>query len=237
MVLLSDSIDLVIFDCDGVLIDSEVISARVIVDMLACEGVSIDLDYVYKHFLGQQFSCVGRIVLQNFAIDLPDSFESNYRQELLLAFKQELRTTSGIHNVLSNLGVRSCVATSSSLLRTQGALKLVGLTDYFGGSIFTASQVKHGKPAPDLFLLASKEMQVEPKRCLVIEDSLAGINAATAAGMRVWRYTGASHLRAITNDLASALNHIPVFDNWGDFFKMEPGLQKTNNHFGDQNDD
>jgi len=83
-ILLSDSIDLVIFDCDGVLIDSEVISARVIVEMLAAEGVSIDLDYVFKHFLGQQFSCVGSAVLQNFSVKLPESFESNYRQKLLV---------------------------------------------------------------------------------------------------------------------------------------------------------
>ncbi len=221
-----NSIDLVIFDCDGVLIDSEVISARVIIEMLARQGLLIDHDYVYKHFLGRQFSCVGETVLQNFSIDLPDSFESDYREELVLAFKKELVATKGIKDVLSNLGVRSCVATSSSPLRTQEALKLVGLINYFGGNIFTASEVKFGKPAPDLFLLASKRMQVEPKRCLVIEDSVMGISAATAAGMNVWHYTGASHLVSAGSEITNQFPTISIFDKWEVFFDMATGLKK-----------
>lgn len=233
-----DSIDLVIFDCDGVLLDSEVISARVIVDMLAAEDVLIDLDYVYKHFLGQQFSCVGRTVLQNFSTNLPDSFESDYRKELLFAFKKELRTTLGVKDVLANLGVQSCVATSSSRPRTQGALELVGLTGYFGESIFTASEVKYGKPAPDLFLLAAEKMQVEPKKCLVIEDSIMGITAATAAGMRVWRYTGAQHLSAATSrKLPNQFSQVSVFNSWRMFYQMAPYLRKPGITIGDQNDD
>ena len=223
-----DSIDLVIFDCDGVLIDSEVISARVIVEMLALEGVSINLDYVYKHFLGQQFSCVGRKVSQNFSIDLPNSFESNYRHELLQAFKQELVTTLGVKDVLLNLGVQSCVATSSSRPRTQGALEFVGLTDYFADNIFTASEVKQGKPAPDLFLLASQKMQVEPDKCLVIEDSMTGIEAAIAAGMKVWRYVGARHLKSRADELPDQLSQVSVFDDWQTFYKMAPDLRKPN---------
>jgi len=235
--LSSDSIDLVIFDCDGVLIDSEVISARVIVEMLALEGVSIDLDYVYKHFLGQQFSCVGRVVLQNFSVKLPDSFESNYRKKLLMAFKQELRTTMGVKDILSNLAVHSCIATSSSRPRTQGALKLVGLTDYFGESVFTASEVEHGKPAPDLFLHASKKMQVEPKRCLVIEDSIMGVRAATAAGMNVWRYAGARHFKSSNRNLPDQFSQVPVFSNWHTFYERAPNLRKLSLTFGNQNDD
>ena len=226
MILSSDSIDLVIFDCDGVLVDSEVISARVIVEMLANEGVDIEPDYVYKHFLGRQFSSVGETVLKNFSIDLPSSFESDYREKLVLAFKQELRTTTGIKDVLSNLCVRSCVATSSSRLRAQESLKLVGLINYFGDNIFTSSEVKFGKPAPDLFLLASKRMQVEPDKCLVIEDSVTGISAATAAGMNVWRYTGASHFGFGVGGVADQFSKVSIFDEWGKFFEMVPALKR-----------
>jgi len=232
----SNSIDLVIFDCDGVLIDSEVISARVIVDMLALEGVLIDVAYVYQHFLGQQFSCVGQTVLRNFSVRLPDYFESHYREQLLLAFETELRTTSGVKDVLSSLGARSCVATSSSRLRTQRALELVGLTDYFDEHVFTASEVEHGKPAPDLFLLASEKMEVEPERCLVIEDSLMGLSAGMAAGMKVWHYSGGHHLRSNNSDLPKQFSQIPVFNNWGNFYKMAPYLQKKELTFGDHND-
>ena len=236
MILHSNSIDLVIFDCDGVLIDSEVISAQVIVDMLALEGVLIDLDYVYTHFLGRPFSCVGQIVMQEFSVDLPESFESNYRQELLLAYKKGLRTTDGVKEVLSNLGVASCVVTSSSRLRTKGALQLVELTDFFADNIFTASDVTHGKPAPDLFLLASQRMQVEPKNCLVIEDSLIGISAAVAADMNVWRYTGARHFISTAIDVVDQFPHVTVFNDWRNFFQMAPDLQKLNMAVGDQND-
>lgn len=232
----SDSIDLVIFDCDGVLIDSEVVSARVIVEMLAMEGVLIDLEYVYKHFLGRQFSCVGRTVLENFAIRLPESFEADYRHALLSAFEEELKITTGLKDVLSSLNVPNCVATSSSRQRTQGALELVGLTDHFGNRIFTASDVKHGKPAPDLFLFTSEVMQVQPKNCLVIEDSLMGIEAALVAGMRVWRYTGASHLSSTTGELKGQFSQVPVFDDWAAIFAMEPALQKLNTLLENQND-
>jgi len=205
--------------------------------MLALEGVLIDMEYVYKHFLGQQFSCVGKTVRQNFSVELPDSFESNYREELIVAFQQELRTTSGIKSVLRDLGVPSCVATSSSRSRTLSALGLVGLTSFFGERIFTASEVKHGKPAPDLFLLASQTMQVEPKRCLVIEDSVTGIGAAVAAGMNIWRYTGARHLRSKINELPGPFSDVPVFDSWQMFYEMAPSLRKLGVTQGKQNDD
>ena len=236
MTLCYNSIDLVIFDCDGVLIDSEVISAQVLVDMLTPEGVSIDLDYVYKYFLGQQFTSVKQALLQNFSIDLPDSFESEYRQQLLLAFEKDLRTTSGVKEILSKLNVACCVATSSSLLRTQGALKLVGLTDHFSETIYTASQVKRGKPAPDLFLFAAKQMQVEPKNCLVIEDSISGIKAGISADMSVWRYTGASHFKSTNKELTDRDLQIPILDSWKEFYKMAPNLQKLSTTAGDQND-
>ncbi len=220
-------INLVIFDCDGVLVDSEVISATIIVKKLAEEGVEVDLDYAYKHFLGQNFSRVVQKVRRNFKIKLPEDFRSRYRAELLEAFENNLRATHGVERVVSNLAVDSCVATSSSPPRTQRALELVGLTDFFGTNVFTASQVKHGKPAPDLFLHAAKIMHAEPKNCLVIEDSLAGLSAALSAGMSVWRYTGGSHLMSVNNPLPDRFAQVPVFKSWQEFYAMAPQLSKT----------
>lgn len=232
MILSPNSIDLVIFDCDGVLIDSEVISAKVIVDMLANEGVKINLEYVYDNFLGRQFSCVGQKVADNFCINLPSTFEADYRRELLLAFEKDLSITSGIENVLSNLGAKHCVATSSSPQRTQAALKIVGLDAHFNENVFTASEVKNGKPAPDLFLHVATQMQVEPSNCLVIEDSVMGVTAAVSAGMNVWRYTGAGHFSQGANNSLDQFPQVSVFNSWSAFFEMAPDLNKLNTMIG-----
>ena len=232
MILPPNSIDLVIFDCDGVLIDSEVISAKVIVDMLANQGVLIDLDYVYNNFLGRQFSCVGQKVADNFCINLPTTFESDYRSELLLAFEKELSITSGIDTVLSNLGVQHCVATSSSPQRTKAALNVVGLDKHFKENVFTASEVKNGKPAPDLFLYVAGQMQVEPSNCLVIEDSVMGVTAAVSAGMNVWRYTGAGHFNKTVSNSLDQFPNVSIFDSWRNFFEMAPSLNKINTVIG-----
>jgi len=114
---------------------------------------------------------------------------------------------------------------------------LVELTDYFGQRVFTASEVKHGKPAPDLFLYAAEKMQVEAERCLVIEDSVMGITAATEAGMRVWRYIGARHFGFGSGNLPKQFSHVPIFDNWSMFYEMAPDLQKLSLALGDQHDD
>jgi HAD superfamily hydrolase (TIGR01509 family) len=219
-------IELVIFDCDGVLIDSEVISANIIIKQLDAAGVMVDLDYVYEHFLGQNFSNVVKKVRRNFKVTLPEAFQSGYLHALLAAFESKLRATQGVEHVLRDLAVRSCVATSSSPQRTQGALELVGLTQFFGANVFTASEVKMGKPAPDLFLHAAGKMNVAPENCLVIEDSLVGLKAAISAGMNVWRFTGGSHLVSTNGHLPERFSHVPVFDNWQEFYAMAPCLSK-----------
>ncbi|OWY10616.1 hydrolase [Thioclava sp. F42-5] len=186
--------DLVIFDCDGVLIDSEIISAQMLIDELATLQVNIDLDYVARHFLGRSYPTVMKQIRSEFGLDLPEEFEAQYRARLLDAFERDLRVTQGVANVLEALDVPWCVATSSSLPRAERSLEIAGLRDRVGDRLFTASEVAHGKPAPDLFLHAAEKMGASPARTLVIEDSLNGIRAGLAAGMEVWRFTGGSHL-------------------------------------------
>lgn len=218
--------DLVIFDCDGVLIDSEIISARMLVSELARLGVVIDLDYVAKHFLGRSYPTVMNQIRQEFGLDLPPEFEDAYRTRLLAAFEAELRIMPHVEDVLAALDLPYCVATSSSPRRAESSLRLVGLGSLTGARLFTSTMVARGKPAPDLFLHAMAAMgMTDPARCLVIEDSLNGVRAARAAGMQVWRFTGGTHLfDRVLDEPADALPH-GRFASFADFFQTVPGLR------------
>lgn len=222
------SFDLVIFDCDGVLIDSELISAKKLIQTLADYDVSVDLAYVSKHFLGRSYPTVLRQIRAEFDIVLPENFEAEYRRTLLKAFKISLNIMPGVEDVIDNLRVEYCVATSSSLERVHTSLKHVGLFDKLSDYIFTASQVKNGKPAPDLFLLAASQMGVAPEKCLVIEDSLNGIRAALAAGMTAWRFTGGSHIDQADKTGPTTAEADLAFDEFTEFFGLAPDLKAKN---------
>ena len=218
-------VELVIFDCDGVIADSEVISASLLVRQLQPYGICIDADYVFRNFVGKSFPVVADIIGERFGVALPSTFVSDYRAALREAFAESLQATPGLPDVLAQLTCASCVATSSSPPRVAYTLETLGLADHFGANVFTASQVAEGKPAPDLFLFAAREMSTPPQRCLVIEDSAAGLEAGLAAGMKVWRYVGASHIA----DTARARDETPagvtVFDNWDRFYVLAPELR------------
>jgi HAD superfamily hydrolase (TIGR01509 family) len=207
--------DLIIFDCDGVLIDSEVISARQLIAELAGYGVAIDMAFVTRQFLGRSYPTVLREVRETFGVTLPERFEADYRARLLAAFQTELQVMPGILAALKALRQPYCLATSSSPERLATSLALVGLTEAFHERSFTASEVARGKPAPDLFLHAARTMGAAAARCLVIEDSLTGIRAGLAAGMTVWRFTGGSHLKGL--DLTTPSDATPHlnFDDFG----------------------
>ena len=152
------AIDLVIFDCDGVLIDSEIISAQMLVDELAKLGVVIDLDYVALHFLGRSYPTVMKQIRTEFGLNLPPEFEDQYRERLMASFKTELRIMPNVADVLARLGLPFCVATSSSPRRAETSLGLVGLQALTGPLLFTSTMVERGKPAPDLFLHAMRQI-------------------------------------------------------------------------------
>jgi len=212
--------DLIIFDCDGVLVDSEVISAQTLIALLQPFGIDFDLPYMCEHFLGRSFPTVAATIRREHAVDLPADFELSYRKTLLKTFQTDLKPMDGIHDVLTRLQTRYCVASSSSPERVHRSLSIVGLKPYFEGAVFTASEVAHGKPAPDLFLHAAADRGVDPSRCLVIEDSVSGIEAAHAAGMTVWRYTGGAHLSGTHASVSLATGVIPSFDSWSNFAHM-----------------
>ncbi|QYK41819.1 MAG: HAD family hydrolase [Paracoccaceae bacterium] len=220
-------VTLVIFDCDGVLIDSEIISAGMLIQELARLGVAIDLDYVTRHFLGRSYPTVMQQIRTDFHLDLPPSFEDAYRQRLLDAFRTDLRIMDGVTDVIRALAVPYCVATSSSTARAEMSLHLVGLGGLVGPRLFTAGQVARGKPAPDLFLHAAACCDADPATCLVIEDSLNGVRAARAAGMQVWRFTGGSHLAG--RDLAEPddAKADRRFASFAEFFTLAPTLRSA----------
>jgi HAD superfamily hydrolase (TIGR01509 family) len=221
--------DLVIFDCDGVLIDSEIISARMLIEELAGLGVVIDLDHVARHFLGRSYPTVMAQIREDFRLDLPPDFEDRYRDRLLDAFHRDLKIMPGVLDVLDDLSVPFCVATSSSPRRVEMSLRLTGLAGRTQGRVFTASQVPRGKPAPDLFLFAAGQMGHDPARTLVIEDSMTGVRAALAAGMAVWRFVGGSHFHQMTRGLDAAADAWPQrqFDDFAAFFQTAPGLRRA----------
>lgn len=218
-------IDLVIFDCDGVLIDSELISARMLVAELAARNIDIDLAYVARHFLGRSYSVVLAQIRTEFGVELPEQFEADYRKRLLDAFETGLHIVPGVRDVIAGLSVPYCLATSSSPARLKRSLEIVGLDETFGKNTTTAAEVLSGKPAPDLFLLAARKMAVPPHRCLVIEDSLNGVRAARAAGMQVWRFVGGSHLAGFDEGEPEDAAEHRRFSSFDEFFRLGPELR------------
>lgn len=217
--------DLVIFDCDGVLIDSEIISAQMLIDELAKLGVQIDLTYVARHFLGRSYPTVMETIRREFSLTLPPEFEDQYRARLLEAFERDLKIMPGVAEVLTRLKTPFCIATSSSPMRAAKSLGMVGLGHLAGPRLFTSTMVARGKPAPDLFLHAAQQMQTDPARCLVIEDSLTGIRAGLAAGMTVWRFTGGSHLKNRALDEPEDARPHNRFASFADFYDIAPDLK------------
>jgi HAD superfamily hydrolase (TIGR01509 family) len=184
---------LVIFDCDGVLVDSEPISIAVLLDMIGRAGGSVSEEEAYRHFLGRSMATVREVLRDEFALELTDPQLGEMRTELMRRFRSQLRPVEGIAETLARLSVASCVASSGSLDRIRLSLGITGLLEMLEPRLYSAGMVRRGKPAPDLFLHAARAMNVAAGDCLVIEDSPAGIDAAHSAGMRVFAFTGASH--------------------------------------------
>jgi HAD superfamily hydrolase (TIGR01509 family) len=195
MTRLGSLIDLVIFDCDGVLVDSEVISCRAHSDVLSRHGYPITLQQVFDRFLGRSTRQANLEVEAELGRALPDEFHVQLQDEQLRAFEADLQAVPHIHLALDKIAQAICVASSGSQQRMRVTLGRTGLYDRFAPNIFSASQVTNGKPAPDLFLFAAERMNVSPERCLVIEDSVPGITGGRAAGMPVLGFHGGSHCR------------------------------------------
>lgn len=178
----------IIFDCDGVLVDSELITAEVIVSMAENLKLNITLDFALHEFLGKSLNEVMQYIKKLNNGFLPLDFESEYRRRTFEAFKNELKPIQGIHSVIQGLKIPFCVASSGPMKKIHNNLTTVGLIDMFKGKIFSCYEIQRWKPDPDIFLYAAKKMGFKPDECAVIEDSAVGVKAALAGGFDVFMY-------------------------------------------------
>jgi HAD superfamily hydrolase (TIGR01509 family) len=213
--------DLIIFDCDGVLVDSEVLSCRCLSEILAGYGINLGLDQALDLFLGRSttavldhYGALGRLI--------PEQFSTELRAGVRAAFRAALCPIEGVSSVLEGLQIPHCVASSSDFDRVSFSLSLTGLAPHFDSRLYTSQMVERGKPAPDLFLYAAERMRADPRRTLVIEDSVSGVTAGKAAGMTVWGFVGGSHYQS--RDGKAILNEAGadrVFARMADFWRMD----------------
>jgi HAD superfamily hydrolase (TIGR01509 family) len=186
----TDAFDLVIFDCDGVLVDSERLSIRVDAIYLEQLGWPMSEAEIIERFVGRSDADMRAEIERHIGGPIPAAIEEEFDRLYLETFAAELAPVDGIREALDAIPTARCVASSGDHEKIRRNLTLTGLAGYFGDRIFSATDVAHGKPAPDLFLHAATSLGVAPSRCAVIEDSGFGVEAALAAGMRPFAYAG-----------------------------------------------
>jgi HAD superfamily hydrolase (TIGR01509 family) len=205
--------ELVIFDCDGVLVDSELIGCRIEAEELSRLGLAITGEEILERFAGATAAETFRTLEAEHGQPLPADFVPRVKAAILAAFGRELQAIAGIAAALERITLPVCVASSSDPARIEHSLAVVGLLERFAPHIFSAAAVERGKPAPDLFLHAARCMDTPPGRCVVIEDSVRGVQAGVAAGMRVLGFAGGSHCRPGHDQRLRAAGAERVFAN------------------------
>ncbi len=184
---------LLIFDCDGVLVDSEILVCTAISEELTRLGYAITPEEVMRRFAGRPEREILAEVREDWGRAVPPAYFAAMKERVDTAFSSELRAIEGASEILPRLRLPKCVASSSAMDKLEKGLRFVGLHRHFAPHIVSAQLVAHGKPSPDVFIFAAGLMRTPVARCLVIEDSEPGVRAACAAGMRVFGFTGGSH--------------------------------------------
>jgi HAD superfamily hydrolase (TIGR01509 family) len=208
-----ERVELIIFDCDGVLVDSEVISCRAHAETLTRHGYPITAEQVFDRFLGVSEREARQAIESEIGRKLPDDFELQVDAATLQFYANDLRPIPGIGEAIAAIALPKCVASSGTHEKIRRGLTCAGIHDLLTPHIFSAAQVKRGKPAPDLFLFAAGQMATLPARCLVIEDSVPGVTAARAAGMAVLGFHGGSHCRPGYANTLRAAGAVITFDD------------------------
>jgi HAD superfamily hydrolase (TIGR01509 family) len=180
--------DLVIFDCDGVLVDSELITNRIFVRMLNDLGLPLSLDDMFERFVGRSMPQCLELIGGMLGRPVPDDFERDYRAGTAAALKSELKAVPGIEAVLAELDVPFCVASSGTHEKMNTTLGVTGLLPKLQGRMYSVTEVANSKPAPDVFLHAARQSGVDASACAVVEDTPTGVLAGVAAGMTVFGY-------------------------------------------------
>jgi HAD superfamily hydrolase (TIGR01509 family) len=198
--------DLVIFDCDGVLVDSERLAIRIEAEILSGLGWPLSQAEIVERFVGRSASYMHGEIERHLgrSVDWDAEFEPRYQE----VFERELVAVPGVTEALDAITEPVCVASSASHDRMRSSLGMTGLLDRFDGCLFSVDQVTQGKPAPDVFLFAAEQMGAAPDRCAVVEDSASGVTAGLAAGMEVFAFAG-----GVTAAAALAMPGAVVFDD------------------------
>jgi len=179
--------DLIIFDCDGVLVDSEPITNKVYVQMLSEYGYEVDEDEFLREFWGMAMTQRLQIISRKLGWTPPDDFVSVYHERLVEINIKELKPVDGVCTLIESLTIPYCVASNGSQQEIAHRLKVTHLAELFVDTkIFSGTEMPHPKPAPDIYLAAAKSFNLPPERCIVIEDSISGITAGVSAGMKVY---------------------------------------------------
>lgn len=204
----------VIFDCDGVLVDSEPIGNQILVGMANDLGAEIDLGFAMNHFKGSHFKDCVNIISTLVKQPIPETFENEYRTRSLEEFEKHLKPIEGVTQVIEQLQLPFCVASSGMESKMRFNLNVVGLLPYFENKLFSCYAIQKFKPEPDVFLWAAKTMGFQPHECIVIEDSLLGAKGALAGGFDVFGFTA----HDFNNELEGIVTK--TFDNMTQLLKM-----------------
>src|SRR5665648_73992 len=178
----------IIFDCDGILVDSEAISSKVFIEMAETLGLNIEMEFAMENFSGVSLKSTLEYIETHAETELPDDFEKEFRRRTFELFKTDLKPVNGVPELLNRINVPYCVASSGPLEKLQLSLTTTNLIHKFKNRIYSSYDIGSWKPNPEIFLYAAKEMGYEPKECAVIEDSLAGVKAAKAVGFDVFAF-------------------------------------------------
>jgi len=208
----------VIFDCDGVLIDSEVIAVEVETTLLAEHGLHYEIPEFIARFMGMSdkafYAALSEDSILRLGRALPDDFKARVDAGKRLLNEQKLAAIAGIEFAVARLSLPKAVASSSETHHLDYKLHKTGLWDLFAPHIYSADHVTHAKPAPDLFLHAANALDVDPSDCLVVEDSVNGVKAALAANMRVWGFAGGGHMDDAGCARLAAAGAERIVDDW-----------------------
>lgn len=211
---------LVIFDCDGVLIDSEIVASKVGAAFANSFGHPITPQEVSSRFAGKPSRVVWETICEELGIEFKLEDYQEMQRQTHAAYAKELKAIDGVETLLKSLGNKFCVASTTRLEQLKKNLDSVGLKQYFGENIFSASQVERPKPFPDVFLFAAKNMGFSPDECIVIEDSPTGVKAGINAQMQVFGFTGAGHI--VDGHAETLLNAgaTATFSKMADFYEV-----------------
>lgn len=221
---------LVLFDCDGVLVDSEIISSRVDSERLAAIGYDISVQEMSHRFAGLTWDRISKLIEADLGHSLPENFHAETNAELDKRLAKDLKIIPGVQEMLDKLDYPRCICSNSSPERLKLSLTKTKLYDRFRPYIFSAVAVRNNqpKPSPDVFLHGAEEFGVDPRDCVVVEDSTHGIHGARAAGMRVIGFTGGSHTWPGHADALTAAGAVTVINRMADLPAMIDALAAWN---------